>query len=191
MRQPSMQTKVMAATAACTVLAGCGDARVDDKVVGVPPPPTAEIVPASAALQGSNVPTLDPATMDDAEMRRVVGDGPRCEFRYTSGGKPVLAVRQAGSAGAAIGVAKLNGKLVELRGGPAGNDPQAFSLVADKIALTVRAKEDVRTSQTGTSPRVEADMQFNVSHGESVSVGYGGYYSCARSPDRTPGAPAS
>lgn len=174
-----MRPAALALLLSGAALAGCGDGRPDDKTRGLAAPPVAELVPAPAALQGADVPTLDPHTMDDAELRRVIGAGPRCEFRYTSSGKPVLAFAPAGA-----GVVKLNGKLVALRTSPSAGDGPPV-LQAGDVTLRIRPDRPVRVGDARGTP---ADMTFDVRAGEGLTVGYRGYYGCPRAPDRTPGA---
>src|SRR5690606_7618547 len=101
--------------AAALLIAGCGDRPPPEDQVGPPPEPTPpRLVEAAEIVGGAHVPSLDPATMQEAEIERVIGRAPRCLFRYTGGGKPVLAIPSAPSAGAAA-VIKLNGDLVALQ----------------------------------------------------------------------------
>jgi len=75
------------------LLAGCDGSGAPDDVVEHPrAAEIARIVAAEEALANAVVATLDPHTMSDAEIRKALGTGPRCEFRYTNSGKPVLAV---------------------------------------------------------------------------------------------------
>ncbi|WP_335649101.1 DUF6692 family protein [Phenylobacterium sp.] len=162
------------AVISCLALAGCGDARPDDKVVGNPPPPVAELAPAGTALQGANVPTLDPVTVDEAEIAKVIGPGPWCAFHYTRSGKPVLAFQAERGAG----VVKLNGKLIRLASAPAAGGVQ---LSAETLSLQISSGETAPDADLA-----EAEMVFNLRQGEGLTVGYGGYYGCAPASEGSP-----
>lgn len=157
-------------------LGGCGDARPDDRIMGTPPPPVAEPAPAGTALRGANVPTLDPVTLDDAEITAVLGPGARCAFHYTRSGKPVAAFQ----ADRGAGVVKLNGKLIPLAYAPAAGGAR---LSAEALSLDISTGE---TAQEADAGLVEAEMVFNLRQGQGLTVGYGGYYGCARDLDGTP-----
>lgn len=164
----------LALVAMLGVLAGCGETDApDDELSLVRAPEIARVVPASEAIAGTHVPTLDPATMVDAEMRKVLGAGPRCEFRYTSAGKSVLAVRASSNSDAADGVVKLNGHLVALS--PASTDG-ALVLVADRVRLILTPDGGGQTGELGNARQQEADLIFEVD--DSLRVGYRGYYRC-------------
>jgi len=158
----------IAPLAAALLIAGCGDRPAPDDRVGPPPEPTApKLVDAASVVGGAHVPSLDPATMHEAEIERVIGGGPRCVFRYTSGGKPVLAIA-ATPAAAAAGVIKLNGDLIALQ------RTAADTFASGPVTLTL---SDLPEADGGgpEEPR-PATMVFRV--GEELRVGYGGYYNC-------------
>ncbi|MCJ8521855.1 ABC-type transport system substrate-binding protein [Pseudorhizobium tarimense] len=93
MKSRSLPLTLAALLAASTLLSACGDDIADD----VPNPRSgrqvATVVPASEALANADISTLDPATMVDAEMSKVLGGSPTCYFLYTSFGEPVAALR--------------------------------------------------------------------------------------------------
>jgi hypothetical protein len=152
---------------AALLIAGCGDRPTPDDQVGPPPAPTAaKLVDAAAIVGGAHVPSLDPATLHEAEIERVIGAGPRCVFRYTSGGKPVLAIPPSPSARAAA-VIKLNGDLVALQ----RTGRRAFASGPVILTLSDLAETDGRRDRLRP-----ATLVFRV--GEELRVGYGGYYSC-------------
>jgi hypothetical protein len=164
----------LAVVLALGALAGCGEEDApDDDISAIRPPEIARIAPANEAIAGTHIPTLDPATMVDAEIQKVLGVDPRCEFRYTSAGRPVLAARTPSNGDAAQGVVKLNGHLVALR--PTSTDG-ALVLSADRIRLTITADDAGQAGGLGDARRREADLIFEV--GDSVRVGYRGYYNC-------------
>lgn len=156
-----------AAALAALLAAACDNRPPPDDKVGAPPPHAARLVSADEALAGANVPTLDPATMDAAEVARVLGPGPRCEFRYVSGGKPVLAIAAAPDAAAAA-VVKLNGDLVALT----ASDPRTFG--AGPVHL--RLSDLPEAADAGRDRPRPATLTFRA--GQELQVGYGGYYVC-------------
>jgi hypothetical protein len=150
--------------------AGCSNSKAPDDVVNpVREHPVARIVLASEALSGANIPTVDPATMNDAEIRKALGAGPHCSFRYTTAGKPVLALQPPSNAAANLGAVKLNGSLVILK--PAPSD-RAILLVADEVRLTLAPDEGGQDAKD----RQEASLVFEIDG--SLRVGYRGYYDC-------------
>ena len=163
------------------VLAGCGGSEApDDAIEAVRPPEIARVMSAEEALAGAQVSKLHPATMNDAEIGNVLGPGPRCEFRYTSSGKPVLAVKTLPQAPVTNGVAKLNGSLVPLQ--PAANGthaaPKGFTMLAGAVRTTIT---QLAAEQAGDRERRrEASLVFEVD--SRLRVGYRGYYSCAETP---------
>ena len=166
------------------LLAGCGESDApDDAAQRTAAHPPAEIVGAEQALNGAYVPTLDPATMNDAEIRKAIGAGPRCVFRYTSSGGAVLAARTGPAGSVSAGAIKLNGNLVSLKSpedesqaGRAGG----FVLVAGPIRLTVAPEAGDAPRRSGAFRRRTAQMTFEI--GEKLTVGYLGYLDCAERP---------
>lgn len=160
---------------ALAVLAGCaGNRAPDDDLAAVHAPEIARIVPAGEALSGAHIPTLDPATLKATEITKTLGAGPRCEFRYTSAGRPVLAWK-APANGATAGVVKLNGHLVMLEPASTTGD---LVLAAEQVRLTVRSDRE----STGTATE-EASVTFEV--GSRLKVGYRGYYNCGKPVDES------
>ena len=92
----------------------------------------------------------------------------RCEFRYTSSGRAVLAVQATPGGAAASGVVKLNGDLVVLESSSA---EAGLVLTAEPIRLAVAPEP----GEEDDSAR-EASVLFEVA--ESLRVGYRGYYEC-------------
>lgn len=171
-----------AALFAATLLASCGQNQAPDDAPA-PPPEIVRVEPAAQALAGAHVRTLDPATMSDAEILKVLGPRPHCTFRYTGSGKPVLVAGLDAGGSADVGVVKLNGKLVSLQPdrAAAGLKPGGFVLAADPVRLRVQPDRPVNSSgQAGE--RTEAELLFEV--GRELKVGYAGYLECR------PGAPA-
>ena len=180
------------------LLAGCGEADApDDALTAIHAPEIARIEAAEVVLDGAHIPTLDPGTMNDAEIRKAIGPGPRCAFRYTSTGRPVLAVDLPPDGATRRGVVKLNGSLVILTVAPTelasaeGAAGPADVLAADVLAL---AAEPIRTTlwpfprglteTRGGLRSLEATMVFEV--GDSLRAGYRGYLDCVV-PEPPPG----
>lgn len=160
---------------ALAFFAGCGESRApDDKVNSPQPAAEVRIVPAGEALAGAQIATVDPATLHGAEIKRALEGDAGCIFRYTSTGKPVVAMR--GDAGAAPkGVVKLNGKLVLLEAGGAAAAQRGEGLRLGANRVRVAITPDSRSTSRGAEPQ-EANMIFEV--GEELRVGYRGYLQC-------------
>ncbi|UEM02457.1 hypothetical protein JL101_021055 [Skermanella rosea] len=175
------------------LLAGCGqDDAPDDDTGAIHAPEIARIVPAEEALAGAHIPTLDPATMNGAQIRKAVGAGPGCEFRYTAAGKPALAVSMGAAGETVVGIVRLNGNLVVLEPAPIDGDVGQgadFSLAAPPIRITVSPDAgEPAEGRDGVRHR-EANMIFEV--GQRLKVGYRGYLDCLSEPamvDPAPGA---
>ena len=74
------------------LLSGCSENEApDDELHPVKGPEVPRILPATEALSGAHIATVDPATMHEAEIRKALEPGTRYDFRYTTRGKPVLA----------------------------------------------------------------------------------------------------
>ncbi len=166
------------------LLAGCtGDDAPDDDLTAVHPPEIARATSARQALTGANLPMLDPATLNDAEIARSLAEGPRCDFRYTIAGAPVLAVRMEPTGVARAAVVKLNGHLVPLEPAPAEAGAEAgarLRIVADPIRLYVEAASLAPRAGDRDSRRQEANMIFEV--GDRLRAGYRGFLDCALEP---------
>jgi hypothetical protein len=161
----------LALLAALVALAGCSEANApDDQTQPVEAPKISRIVPPSEVLAGAHIPTLDPAKMDGSEIRKALGAGPYCEFKYTSTSEPVLAMNPLPAGGQAGAVIKLNDNLVVLRSESAG--PQTV-LSAEGIRITLRP-EEAQSNEAGRQR--PADMVFEVADG--LKAGYRGYYRC-------------
>ncbi|WEX07874.1 DUF6692 family protein [Chelativorans sp. AA-79] len=150
-------------------LSACGESDApDDELHPVRSHEVPRVVPAGEAVSGLHIPTLDPETMNDAEVSAAIGPGSRCEFRYTSYGRPILAVK-ATPDGAAEGAVKLGGNLVVLRS-PSSSGELLFS--ADQVRMSLLPDGE---ASPGETPE-EATSVFEV--GDSLRVGYRGYYRC-------------
>ncbi|MEH6719969.1 MAG: hypothetical protein V7704_13890 [Aurantimonas endophytica] len=159
---------------AVALLAACGnDAVPDDETNPVGGPEAARIVSPEELLAGANVPHLDLSPMNEAEIRQV-GIGPRvCDFRYTTSGKPVLALEPQSAEGEPAGVAKLNGDLLALDGRVAD---QGYLLTAEPIAITLVPDGGVAGLDPVGSDQLEATVVLTIE--EELEVGYRGYFQC-------------
>lgn len=131
------------------------------------------IVGAHEALAGADVPTVDPHTMNDAEIGKVIGAGQFCAFRYTSTGNPVLAFSPQASGSRMSGIVKLNGSLVPLHGNARRDEVE---LAADEIHITLELEDERGRGSAPAAQPMAAQMVFRV--GERLRVGYDGYYAC-------------
>ncbi|WP_230531077.1 hypothetical protein [Microvirga roseola] len=149
-------------------LAACGESEAPDDIVNPPQVHgVARVLPASEVLSGAHIPTLDPAPMVDAEIQKVVGAGPRCDFHYTRAGRPVLAVGMQPDGTATGGVVKLNGSLValasELALAGGGAPPARFLLLADPVRVAVAPVEGEEAQERDGAQSQRADMVFEIS----------------------------
>jgi len=157
------------------LLTACGEAdRPDDAVDAIRPPEIVRTVPAAEALSGAHIPTLDPATMNAAEIRHALGGAPHCEFRYTAAGRPVLAVALPSAAADPGGIVKLNGSLIPLTRTTEGSD--TVILKADRITLRILPDGGEPNDVPGGMQRREADLTFDVT--DELTAGYRGWLDC-------------
>ncbi len=166
------------------LLAGCAENDApDDDLKAIRPPEIARIMPAGEALVGAHVPTLDPSTMNDAEIAKSLPEGPRCDFRYTTAGAPVLAVRMEPSGAALSAIVKLNGQLVPLEPAreEAGKPPVDRLLIASEpVRIMIQPDAPGTKMARNGVQRREANMIFEV--GQGLRAGYRGYLDCALEP---------
>lgn len=157
---------------ACLLLAGCGSEAPDDAVNAALGTSIPRVVTLREALSTPEIRTLDPHSMNDAEIAKVLGAAPFCAFRYVSDGKPVLAWKSPLAQGGAQAVVKLNGALVELEHKSKAGDMQ---FVADELHMQVTPNDAQEPDRSGNRPR-EAKLLFEI--GQQLRVGYGGYLVC-------------
>lgn len=170
------------------LLAGCGQSDApDDELQPVQATAVARVLPPEEVLEGANIPTLDPHTMVAAEVGRAIGDGPRCEFRYTGAGGPVLAVSAPGNGDAESGVLKLNGDLLLLEPAAGAGEIEGVRLAAGPIRATVTPDASDEPEELDGARRREADMIFEI--GEQLRVGYRGFLDCMSEPPLRPSRP--
>lgn len=158
---------------ALAALAGCGSEAPDDVVSPIRDLTIPRVVSVQKALNTSEIPTLDPHTMNDAEVSKVLGEGSFCAFLYVSDGKPVVAWKPQQAEAAAKAVVKLNGVLVELQ---RNADASATQFVADELRLTLTSPDSNERGRSHSQRPQEAKLLFEV--GQRLRVGYGGYSVC-------------
>ena len=158
------------AIVAFAVLCACSEHDApDDETEPLRSSTIAQITSVQEALQGAHIPTVDPQTMNEAEISKALGQRPYCSFRYTSAGKPVLAIDQAQT----DGVVKLNGHLVALQN-QASATP--LSMTAGDVSLQMTFPDASQDGGAQAAEMREADLQFVIDR--RLRVGYRGYYSC-------------
>lgn len=170
--QRSLAWKLLTPLAAL-LLTACGDPApgegVKKPLMSDPPP---EVVDARKAVHTPDIPTIDPQTLDAAEVDKVLGEGPRCIFAYTAESPPVVALQVTGD-NAGQGVVKIHGRLVKLAAQRA--EAGGFALSGDGMSVAIEpaaAADDARPTELR-----EADMLFELEQG--LRVGYRGWYRCA------------
>lgn len=162
--------------AAAGLIAACSESEApDDELNPLHAADIPRVASAREALDGAHVPTIDPMTLNDAEISKVLGAGPFCSFHYTSDGKPVLALKLQSPAAPAHGVVQVNGFLVPLSRS-ANTEPTLIILEADEIRMTLSFENGALQAADTAQPR-EAELVFEID--QKLRVGYGGYYVCA------------
>jgi hypothetical protein len=164
--------------AAVVALAGCDRDPPDDALGQPRAHEVVRVAPAEEALGNAVVATLDPETMNDAEIRQGLRPGRQCLFRYTSTGKPVLAVGVPADGQGTGGVVKLNGHLVLLAADPSGEAGDgSLRLGAGPVRITLSPGPAPSAAREGDGGAArEADMVFEVA--DRLKVGYRGYLGC-------------
>jgi hypothetical protein len=154
-------------------LAACGSEAPDDMPDLVHDVQIARIGSAHDALGASSIATLDPHTMNDAEIRKVLGEGSFCAFRYVSDGKPVLAWKAPAQADARA-VVKLNGMLVELA---ASDDADGVHFASAPVRLTASSAGSFELDGANAQRPRPAELLFEID--QQLRVGYEGYSVCS------------
>lgn len=157
---------------ACLLLTGCGSEAPDDAVNAALGKNIPRVVTLQEALTTPDIPTLDPHSMNDAEIAKVLGAAPFCAFRYVSDGQPALAWTSSPVEGRAPAVLKLNGGLVALQHESGAGGMQ---FVADELHMQV-TPDDAQESVRSDGRPQEAKLLFEI--GQELRVGYGGYLVC-------------
>lgn len=157
---------------AALLLTACGDPAQGE---GVEKPlmsdPSPEVVGAREAVNTPDIPTIDPQTLEAAEVDRVLGTGPRCIFAYTAESPPVVALQSTGN-NVGQGVVKIHGRLVKL----AAQRAQAGGFALNGDGLSVKIQPANAGDEARPTELREADMLFELEQG--LRVGYRGWYRC-------------
>lgn len=163
-------------------LTGCGDPAPGE---GMEKPlaekPMPEVVPGPVAVGTPDITTIDPAAMDQAEIRKVVPPGPRCSFAYTAASPPVLVGGVAARKASIAGVVKLHGRLVELTAQHAKTVDELGAgaiFTTQGITLTVKPDREEDAEVGESQHRWPADLLFELDQG--LHVGYRGWYTCTK-----------
>lgn len=155
---------------------GCGSELPDDRMNPLRAQDAPRLVPAQEALDTSEIATIDPHTMNDAEISKALGEGPFCAFRYVSDGNPVLAWKRQSNGSNAAAVVKINGVLVGLQ---PGSIKGANAFVADAIRLTLLPSDTNRSKAGDVERPTETKLLFEIDR--QLRVGYDGYAVCPSS----------
>src|SRR5690606_13973995 len=135
--------------------------------------PDPQVVSVAEALNSANIPEVDLAILDEAEIATVVPAGPNCSFSYIKSAPPVLAATVPES-GPGIGVIKIQGRLVQVT--TQETDLKALAEGAVFEAQGVRLEVTPELSQgsglDGGGNRWPADLIFELEQG--LHVGYHG-----------------
>lgn len=160
------------------LLAACGDpAPGEGMEKSMAEKTLPEIVSASTAIQSPDIPKIDPGTLDEAEIEKVISPGPRCEFSYTAQSPPVVAAGIGPDAGTQ-GVIKIHGRLVRMRANGIKNFESLISggtFVADEVEFAVKPEMKEGELRNGDRRR-PAEALFTIR--DEHSVGYYGWYTC-------------
>lgn len=166
-------TRVSAVAFTLMIGACSHDLQSTDELTVGSPLEVSRVVSAREALNGAHIPEVDPATMNYAEIARAIDSPAFCSFRYSSVGRPVLAVTADPTESPVDGVIKLNGSLVLL---DREASKESLVLRADEIRLSVIfTNARARVYRVADRPR-EAQLVFEI--GQRLRTGYLGYYAC-------------
>lgn len=168
-----------AAITTAVLLTGCGNDAPDDAAGHPSAGHVVKIATVEDALAAVHVPSVDPTTMVDAQIGEAIGEGPRCEFRYTSSGKPVLGVAMQSDGRPAAGVVNLKTHLVLLKAEPSA-EGMPLTLAAGPLRLTVESDPDESATRRGGYEHRSANLVMEIA--ERMRVGYRGYLDCGANP---------
>lgn len=171
---PCFSPKRNLAACSLVLVSACGDPAPGEGVDGsVGEHPMPEIVSATEAVQSVSVSEIDPGTMQESEIRKVLPSGPRCSFAYTAESPPILASTM-GPNGQAVGVIKIHGRLVKV------SAPQVTGFEALVKGGSFKAGDielEIRPEEQGIGKR-PSEAHFLI--GNELTVGYQGWYSCTQ-----------
>jgi hypothetical protein len=158
------------------LLSACGDPAPGEGMGQAPmPDPMPELLGAREAVQLPDIPTIDPQTLEAAEVRKVLGTRSYCSFSYTAESPPVVAFSEPGQIKTTDkGLVKIHGRLVALSAQSV--KPGIIYLTAEGMKLEVSIAEPPGQGDANTVQHREADMHFELEQG--LRIGYRGWYSC-------------
>ncbi|WP_417422509.1 hypothetical protein [Halomonas sp.] len=181
-RLPSHARKTLlfsAVLSGLALLGGCGDvATADATKKSTMQGPSPEVVGAQEAVQSPDIPAIDPQTMEDAEITKVLGDVSYCAYRYTAESLPILAISNTEQGEGLRGVTKIHGRLVELSVFKAPgyeNLQEGLQLSAEGLEMRVTSDHE-GLSEATSEDLIEAELHFSLEQG--LTVGYLGWYEC-------------
>jgi hypothetical protein len=166
------------------IATGCEDNKApDDQATRPQENEVTRVSTAPEAIAGVDLATLDPQTMSEPEVRKLIGNGPRCEFRYTTAGSGVVGIKMPPEIGGSKGVVKLNGSLISLTSetsAKASETERTIMLAAEPIRIKIVSDRGTGWVPVPHVERREANMMFEVA--DSLKVGYRGYIDCSSKP---------
>lgn len=147
---------------------------------GMPKPlakgPMPEVVSANEALRSPDLTAVDPGTLNQAEVEKVLPSGPRCSYSYTEDSPPILVAVPLMETPQAKGLVKLHSRLVEVRAqSVTGVESlaQGATFRTEGLSITIEPEGDAFAERTS------ANMKFQLDQG--LLVGYRGWYDCSTS----------
>ncbi|WP_346796787.1 hypothetical protein R5M92_15085 [Halomonas sp. Bachu 37] len=178
-RLPSHARKTFLFSAVVSGIAlfgGYGDSATADTKNSTMQGPSPEVVGAQEAVQSPDIPAIDPQTMEDAEIAKVLGDVSYCAYRYTAESLPILAISNADHSEEPLGVTKIHGRLVEL----SADKAPGYESLEEGLKLSAEGLEMRVASDSEEKPEsgelIEAELHFSLEQG--LTVGYLGWYEC-------------
>lgn len=169
-----------AVTLGAAFLAGCGDPAPEE---GMKKPmmsgPSPELVGAQEAVSSPDIPAIDPQTMEQAEIEKVLGNVSYCTYRYTAESPPILAIGNVAESEGYRAVTKIHGRLVELSSDQKpGYENVKEGLVFTAEGLEMRMVSDGEEQLASAKPGelVTAELHFSLQQG--LNIGYLGWYEC-------------
>lgn len=169
-----------AVTLGTVFLAGCGDLAPGE---GIENPmmqePSPEVVGAQQAINSPDIPAIDPQTMEQAEIEKVLGDVSYCAYRYTAESPPILAISNTDQGQGSRAVTKIHGRLVELT---ANQNPgyenlkEGLVFTAEGLEMKVVSNGEGETESAKPGELVTAELHFSLHQG--LNIKYLGWYEC-------------
>ena len=169
-----------AVTLGTAFLTGCGDPAPGE---GMQNPmmqgPSPEVVGAQEAVSSSDIPAIDPQTMQEAEIEKVLGDVAYCVYLYTAESPPILAIDNTDQGQGSRAVTKIHGRLVELSADQKPgyeNLQQGLMLSAEGLTMRVFSDEEEQPESAELGDLITAELHFSLQQG--LNAGYLGWYRC-------------